>query len=136
MINKVLALLLFSVKLVTADQPVKCPKSGGVNYVGGTWTFHVGPQETLNLYQTKEVCTHNMPNSIQVIGQEYEFAIENAQKWTVKITDAKSVQASGPSASYTGEWDIIYDQSLVVVLSNGQRFVTNFQYKAIPDAVI
>jgi hypothetical protein len=23
-----------------------------------------------------------------------------------------------------------------VILSNGQRFVTNFQYKAIPDAVI
>jgi hypothetical protein len=43
MINKVVALLLFSVKLTAADQPVKCPKNGGVNYVGGTWTFHVGP---------------------------------------------------------------------------------------------
>lgn len=43
-----------------ADQPIKCPKTGGdVNYIGATWTFHVGTEsDKINLYQTNEVCTH------------------------------------------------------------------------------
>ena len=45
---------------IKADQPVKCLKEKGeVNYIGGIWTFHVmNDKDTINLYKTKEVCTH------------------------------------------------------------------------------
>ena len=44
-----------------ADQPVHCLKDD----VFGTWDFHVNAQvNTVNLFQTKEVCTHQLPNKV------------------------------------------------------------------------
>ena len=40
---------------VRADQPVHCLKDD----VFGTWDFHVNAQiNTVNLFETKELCTH------------------------------------------------------------------------------
>ena len=64
--NILFAIYLIFNGVVSGDQPIKCKKTGGeVNYVGGTWTFYTQPEaKQLNLYETKEVCGHNLPNRI------------------------------------------------------------------------
>ncbi len=72
---------------VAADQPVRC--SDRNPYVGSTWNFHVsggGPQE-VDLFDSKEVCTHEMPNKMQIIAESYQFAFESEQLWKVKMLD-------------------------------------------------
>ena len=57
------------------------------------------------------MCTHNLPNSIQIIGQEYEFHLDKYDEWKVKIIDDERVEAMkiGDKTSFEGEWDILYD---------------------------
>jgi hypothetical protein len=46
---------------VKADQPVHCLRGD----VMGEWTFHVAAQtDTIDLFQTQEVCTHMLPNKV------------------------------------------------------------------------
>ena len=55
-----LTTLMALLGLSKADVPAKCLRA---NVYGGTWHFYVSQdQQTLNLYQTKEVCTHLAPN--------------------------------------------------------------------------
>lgn len=76
---------------IRADQPVTCGKSSK-SYVGGTWTFYATPEpQTLNLYEQDEVCTHRLPNSVQIIAQGYEFSMEQFDTWKVRITDDQNV---------------------------------------------
>lgn len=67
------------------------------------------------------MCTHNIPNSIQIIGQEYQFQLEKHVEWKVKIIDDERVEAMkvGENTTFDGEWNILYDQSLFVQLKNG-----------------
>ena len=133
---KVSLIFIFNDNLILADQPVKCKKKGGsINYVGGTWTFHATPEpQTVNLYETMEVCGHNKPNSIQIIDQEYQFEMDPPfDVWKIKILDDDRVSAVKVGGSEVfGEWDILYDQTLVIQLSSGLRFVANFMYKIYP----
>ena len=108
-----LILLSICILTVCGDQPVKCTKNGnGINYIGGTWTFYVNPEpQILDLYKQKDVCTHNLPNSIQIIGQEYQFHLDKFDAWKVKIIDYERVQATkiGGQSSFEGEWNIFYE---------------------------
>ena len=108
-----LVFIFICILTVCADQPVKCPKGGdGMNYIDGTWTFYVNPEpQILDLYKQRDVCTHNLPNSIQIIGQEYKFNMEKHEKWQVKIVNGDKVQATkiGTQTSFEGDWDILYD---------------------------
>lgn len=58
-------LLLSSSKLgVKADQPVHCLREN----VYGVWDFHVSEDtQNVNLFNTKEVCSHAVPNQLQFI---------------------------------------------------------------------
>ena len=55
---------------VKADQPVHCLRQD----IYGEWTFKVSKeQELINLFESRDVCTHNMPNGVQVIDKNYQF---------------------------------------------------------------
>ena len=59
-----------SSNFVRADQPVHCLKDD----VFGTWDFHVNSQpETVNLFHTDEVCTHQQPNKVQILSSKQHF---------------------------------------------------------------
>lgn len=46
---------------VSADQPVHCL----LENVKGTWEFDVANEDdTVDLFKTKEVCTHKIPNGV------------------------------------------------------------------------
>ena len=46
---------------VKADQPVHCLRED----LFGVWNFHVSKEKAIvNLYDTNEVCTHNVPNKV------------------------------------------------------------------------
>jgi len=51
-----------------ADQPVHCLR--GQLY--GVWHFYVSDQQdTVDLFKVSEVCTHQLPNKLQVIGPNH-----------------------------------------------------------------
>jgi hypothetical protein len=53
--------LLLNIKLIKADQPVHCLRE----QLFGVWNFHVSKNKsTINLFDTKEVCTHSLPNKL------------------------------------------------------------------------
>lgn len=62
--------------------------------------------------------------------------MENPEVWKVKIMDEKNVVAvkctaqpcSVEAGGIAGTWDILFEQALVVSLSNKLRFLANFHY--------
>lgn len=125
-----LALLLNST--VKADQPVHCLRG----QVYGVWNFHVNKAtENVDLFQVKEVCTHTMPNKLQVISKDHQWKFEKEDVWRVKLMDKYQAEATfclnGTQCEekhISGTWSPIYDQSFRVELENGLRFLTNFKY--------
>lgn len=56
--------------LVKADQPVHCLRE----QMYGVWNFHVSSDKNkVNLFETKELCTHNVPNRVQVMNNQHHF---------------------------------------------------------------
>jgi hypothetical protein len=65
-----LLLLSSSHHSVRADQPVHCLREN----MYGLWDFHVSTDtQNVNLFDRKEVCTHNVPNGLQFINKDYKF---------------------------------------------------------------
>lgn len=65
-----LLLMSSSHNSVRADQPVHCLREN----MYGVWDFHVSTDtQTVNLFNQKEVCTHNVPNGLQFINKDYKF---------------------------------------------------------------
>jgi len=64
-------LLLYSSHLVVrADQPVHCLREN----MYGVWDFHISDDtQSVNLFTSGEVCSHNVPNQLQFINKDYEF---------------------------------------------------------------
>mmetsp|Transcript_37617 Transcript_37617/g.57640 ORF Transcript_37617/g.57640 Transcript_37617/m.57640 type:complete len:84 (+) Transcript_37617:1-252(+) len=55
---------------VAADQPVHCLRG----QVYGVWNFHVSQKsDVVNLFQVDEVCTHKLPNKLQIIDKGHEW---------------------------------------------------------------
>ena len=123
--NGILLLLASTVK---ADLPVKCPKQS--TSIGSTWTMHVDPNvQNLNLYQQNQLCGHNLPNRIQIIDDKYKFEIQNAQKVKVTIVSSTRVEAvDDKGVRVSGTWDDLFDQSMLVTLDNGVRYVANYRH--------
>jgi hypothetical protein len=54
----------------------------------GVWDFHVSTEEqTVNLFETGEVCTHHQPNGLQVVESNYNFQFQQASVWRVTLGD-------------------------------------------------
>jgi hypothetical protein len=69
--NAAVLALFLGESSVKADQPVHCLRQD----IYGDWTFTVSKdQELINLFEARDICTHNMPNGVQVIDKNYKFA--------------------------------------------------------------
>ena len=61
MVKYSFALLLGSYSSVLADQPSHCLREK----IYGMWEFHVSKDvENINLFETSEVCTHQLNNKL------------------------------------------------------------------------
>ena len=69
LLNLFLGLLAFA--SVKADQPVSCLRQ---QFHDQTWLFQVTPQPVdVNLFDQQEVCTHSLPNKVQIIQRDFQF---------------------------------------------------------------
>lgn len=61
-------LLSFFLIGTLADQPVGCLRKHVHEQV---WNFHISKDtQNVNLFQTNEVCTHAIPNKVQIISNK------------------------------------------------------------------
>ena len=80
-----------------------------------------------------------MPNKVQIIGDSFAFQFSAQSQYKVKIVDESNVLAGECASSADcafnskGTWDILYQESLLVQLENGMRFIANMQYRIRPD---
>lgn len=133
-------LLLLGSDAVRADQPVNCLRTHLESQV---WNFHVSQNTSvINLFQTQEVCTHQLPNRVQLIDKslKWQFAAEDV--WQVSLDlgykATASFCANGDLAKCDrvkvhGKWQDYYDQAFLVELDNGLRFLANFRYELKDD---
>lgn len=67
-----------------ADQPVHCVR----DKIYGVWDFFVSSeQQSVSLFDTAEVCTHQLPNRIQLVTSDHKFAFEKSKKLRVTLND-------------------------------------------------
>ena len=98
----------------------------------------------MNLYQTRELCTHNVPNKIQLVNTEHNFFFEKEDVYKINLLEDFQAEAvvchntGGHKANekpsncdktlIKGRWTAVYDQALNIELDNGQRFLANLRY--------
>lgn len=126
----------------SADQPVSCLRTHATNNI---WNFHVSKDvQKVNLFETKEVCTHQMPNRIQLIDSNMKWKFANEDIWRIEILPDFIARASfcpnGDTSKCRqekihGRWQDFYDQAMMVELDNNLRFLTNFRYE-VKDELI
>ena len=119
---------------MAADQPVHCLRG----HVYGEWLFHVSEEQTVNLYDIDEVCTHRQPNLLQVIAEDHEFRFASEELYRIELLDEYKAQARYCvddicDEAIAGTWTTIYDQAFMVELDSGIRFLANFKYSVKPD---
>ena len=94
--------------------------------------------EFIDLFQTQEVCTHQIPNRVQVLSSDHKFSFKNEDAWQVMIHSDYSAEArfckdgnleKCEHNSIKGKWVAYYDQALLVELDNDLRFIANFRYE-------
>ena len=133
--NLSLAVLLL-LGLVKADQPVSC-----LGQAAGAWNFHMSADaQTVDLFQTQEVCTHQMPNKLQILTQNQDFSFASEQVMQVQLNEDGTAKAqkcgkfaggeckASDGEEIAGTWVAFYDQAFKVELDNGQRFLANYRY--------
>ena len=121
---------------VKADQPVHCLRQD----IYGEWTFKVGKQpDVINLFEQGQLCTHDLPNGVQVIAPNHQFSFAAADTIKVNLKDNYEATASycmdekcSSTQTVNGRWTTIYDQAVKVELNNGLRYLANFRYNAKP----
>ena len=93
-------------------------------HIGSTWTFHLqSSKSVVNIYEAKDLCSHSIPNSLQLFTREKTINFDSESSLQVKILDESRVDSDlGP-----GTWNILYDQALVVEIGS-QRFIANLRH--------
>lgn len=122
--------------VVKADQPVNCLRQ---QFHDQWWSFHVSKESnTINLFETNEVCGHQIPNRIQIMSNNHKFKFETEDVYQVMIHSDFSAEArlckdgnlhKCEQQTIPGKWQAYYDQALMVELSNNLRFIANFRYE-------
>ena len=135
MINRIALILSTILQTALADQPVSCLRKQIHDQV---WLFHVSQQnQTLNLFEQEEVCTHKMPNRVQIIDSGHKFSFEKDDIWSIQIlSDFTAIGRFCPDGNtracqepIKGIWQTVYDQTLIVELENSLRFISTFRYQ-------
>ena len=92
---------------VKADQPVHCLKEN----ILGQWQFNVSTEVSeVNLFETKEFCTHTIPNKVQIQNPDHQFKFAQQETWNLDLQDGyKAVASKAGGAKVNGTWSSIYD---------------------------
>ena len=105
-------LLLAGLSVVQADQPVHCLG----NDILGVWNFHVSTdQQSVDLFHENEVCTHQLPNKLQVINQNYKFNFPTDNVMKINLNEDVTAEAKScqngvcNGAPIKGSWFAFYD---------------------------
>ena len=109
--------LLALLGYVRADQPVHCLRQD----IYGEWTFKISTTtEYVNLFEARDVCTHNKPNGLQIITPDYKFQLAQADTLKVILKDNYEAEAylcqgggkcdkKSSGGLIKGKWTTIYD---------------------------
>lgn len=92
-LTSVVALLLgaLATTQVSADQPVHCLREK----IYGTWDFHISKEVgEVDLFKSSEVCTHKLPNKIQLINKDFKFSFAQEDIMKVDLMDQYKAEAS------------------------------------------
>ena len=90
------------------------------------------------MYETKEVCTHQFPNRVQLLGQNHKWAFVKEDIWQVMIRPDFTCEGSFclngdlkkcEKSKIKGTWMNYYDQAILVTLENDLRFIANYKYE-------
>lgn len=117
--------------LATADQPVHCLK----NDVLGDWVFTASRDQFLpDIFSSHSVCTHELPNKVQVIEAGHNFSIAG-ETYEIEVTlmDQNRCQGRIAGRSFTTqecEWTMMYDQAMIIKLP-GYDLMANFRYEVM-----
>lgn len=69
---------------VSADQPVHCLRQD----LYGEWEFSLNQEsQAVDLFNTRDVCTHQQPNKLQIISPATNFTFEKSDKIKVNLED-------------------------------------------------
>ena len=78
------------------------------------------------MFDSQELCTHNVPNKVQLVNKDHTFNFGNEDVYKVNLMDNYKAEAvfckDGKDCStqkINGRWTSIYDQALDVELENG-----------------
>ena len=95
-------------------------------------------EAVINLFETADVCTHSLPNKLQVISEDFKFQFAKTELWSATLADTGQVLAykcqsetkceQGKTPISLGKWTTVYDQALKIELESGERFLSNFRY--------
>lgn len=115
-----------------ADQPVHCLRE----QLFGVWDFHVSKDAgNVSLFDTTELCTHSVPNRVQLVNKKHEFSFASTDLYKLNLMDNYKAEAifckdgkDCEKSTIKGKWTSIYDQAFNIELENGLRFVSNFRY--------
>ena len=73
----------FSENVVKADQPVHCLRE----QLFGMWKFNVsGESQSVNLFDQQELCTHSIPNKVQLVNANHQFKFQSEQYYNINLT--------------------------------------------------
>lgn len=72
--------------------------------------------EQVDLFAVNEVCTHQLPNKLQIIGKDHAWKFNKEHVWKVKLMDKFQAEAkfckNGTECedkTIAGQWSTIYD---------------------------
>lgn len=103
-----------------ADQPVSC-----LGQAEGAWNFHISAEiQNINLYDSSEICTHKLPNKLQILNQYDNFKFDKEEVWQVSLNQDMTATVQGNPA----KWMAFYDQALKIDIDDETRLLTNYRY--------
>ena len=72
--------------------------------------------DKVNLFEVDEVCTHKLPNKLQILSKDSKFSFAQEDVWKIKLMDKFQVEAilckdgiNCAQEHLTGTWSTIYD---------------------------
>ena len=102
----------------------------------GVWEFYVSKDGfPVDLGVMDTVCSHKLPNRIQIVKEGQEVKIEGKlDKYRVILSEPNVANMTLVTTGRTmmATWTMIYDQGLIVE-TNKNRFFANFKYTLKDD---
>lgn len=119
--------------LSKADQPVHCLRTE----VEGIWEFEISADNpAFDIYDTHSVCTHLLPNKLQVVTTDFQFEMPVGDKHFFSLNQDYTVDILDEHYKPTGakgDWTMIYDQALYITLPTLKKQIyANFRYSVDP----